>query len=199
MHSPQQWGLVSWFTDGCLCAVSSHGRSSKSFLWSLFEEHFHSGGFHPNDKISSQRPHLQIPSCWGLLFNIPILGGTHSVYSIQYSIFMDHCWLGLSEYMDMRNKIMPAISSEERMPQSSVTAATSKVGWWALRELRKETKNTHHLAAVRHQTAVTPKGEPGGNSGCENTGYWPQIAEVHIKGMISVSLDLCLFLYKEKH
>ena len=25
------------------------------------------------------------------------------------------------------------------------------------------------------------------------TGYWPQIAEVHIKGMISVSPDSCIF------
>ena len=29
--------------------------------------------------------------------------------------------------------------------------------------------------------------EPWGNSGCENTGHWPQIGEVHIKEMVSVS------------
>ena len=28
--------------------------------------------------------------------------------------------------------------------------------------------------------------------------YWPQITEVHIKGVISVSPDSCIFPYKEK-
>ena len=49
-----------------------------------------------------------------------------------------------------------------------------------------------------HQTAATPSGEPWGNSGCKNTGHWPQIAEVHIKGMISVNPNSCSFLYIEK-
>ena len=41
--------------------------------------------------------------------------------------------------------------------------------------------------------AATTRGwtdEPWGNSGCENTGYSPQIAEVHVKEMISLSPDL---------
>ena len=29
-------------------------------------------------------------------------------------------------------------------------------------------------------------------------GYWSQIAEVHVKGMISVSPDSCIFPYIEK-
>ena len=33
----------------------------------------------------------------------------------------------------------------------------------------------------------------------ENTGYWPQIAKMHIKRMISVSPDSCIFPYLEKH
>ena len=44
-------------------------------------------------------------------------------------------------------------------------------------EETQEAKNTCHLAAVRLFLH-----EPWGNSGCENTGYWPQRAEVHIKG-----------------
>ena len=48
------------------------------------------------------------------------------------------------------------------------------------------------LSSSRH-TVATPKGGPWGNSGCENTGYWPQIAEIHIKGMISMSPDPCIF------
>ena len=31
----------------------------------------------------------------------------------------------------------------------------------------------------------------------KNTEYWPQIAEVHIKGMISISPDSCIFPYME--
>ena len=33
----------------------------------------------------------------------------------------------------------------------------------------------------------------------ENTGYWPQIAKVHIKRTISVNPDSCIFPYLEKH
>ena len=62
--------------------------------------------------------------------------------------------------------------SKQRMSQSSAIAAIRLRQRWA--------------------------GEPWGKSGCENTGYWPQRAEVHIKGMISVSLDSCLFPYIEK-
>ena len=40
--------------------------------------------------------------------------------------------------------------------------------------------------------------EPWGNLGCENSGYWSQIAEVHIKRMSSVSPDSCIFPYIEK-
>ena len=36
---------------------------------------------------------------------------------------------------------------------------------------------------------------PQGDSGWETTGCWPQIAEVHIKGKISVSPDSCIFPY----
>ena len=36
-----------------------------------------------------------------------------------------------------------------------------------------------HLPSSSHQIAGTPCGEPWGNIGCENTGYWPQIAQIH--------------------
>ena len=32
----------------------------------------------------------------------------------------------------------------------------------------------------------------------DGTVYWPQIAEVHIKGMISMSPECCIFPYIEK-
>ena len=37
------------------------------------------------------------------------------------------------------------------------------------------------------------------NSGCENTGCWPQRAEVRIKGMMSVSPDCSIFRYVWNH
>ena len=49
-----------------------------------------------------------------------------------------------------------------------------------------------------HQQLQPSNGEPGGNSGCENTGCWPQTAEEYIKGMISVSSDSFFFPFVEK-
>ena len=66
---------------------------------------------------------------------------------------------------------------------------------------------------------VSPEGIQDGNSACHlvaiklqpfpmvspkeaqdvKTDYWPQIVERHIKGIISVSLVSCIFLYIEKH
>ena len=57
-------------------------------------------------------------------------------------------------------------------------------------------ENTCQLAAIRLQPL--PDSGSWGNSGCENTGGRPQIAEVHIKGMISVSPDSYIFPYMGK-
>ena len=65
---------------------------------------------------------------------------------------------------------------------------------WGPRELSKDAKSTWQLAAIRLQPLLTAK--PGGNLGCENTKYWPQLAEVHIKRMISINPDLCFFPQK---
>ena len=48
---------------------------------------------------------------------------------------------------------------------------------------RRTWEGEEYLPSSSHQTAATPYGEPRGSSGCENTEYWPQIGEVHIKGM----------------
>ena len=60
----------------------------------------------------------------------------------------------------------------------------SDVRQWPLRELRK--KNTYCLAAITLQL------QPWGTQDVKR-GYWPQIAEVHWKGMISVNPDSCIF------
>ena len=52
----------------------------------------------------------------------------------------------------------------------------------------KGTQQGECLLSNRHQMAATPcESEPQRSSGYENTGYRPQIAEMHMKGMISVS------------
>lgn len=42
-------------------------------------------GSHSHRLIASHRPHHQVPSCWGLGFNIPILGQGTNIQSIAYS------------------------------------------------------------------------------------------------------------------
>ena len=69
------------------------------------------------------------------------------------------------------------------MSQSSAIVATMDDEQMSP-EGTQEGKNTSHLAAIRPQPLQTVSPE---NSGHENRGNWPQIAEVHIKGMISVT------------
>ena len=60
----------------------------------------------------------------------------------------------------------------------------------------QEGKNTCHLAVIRLQPLPTVNPEKSQDVKAEDTG--PQTAEVHIKGMISVSLASCIFPYMEK-
>ena len=73
------------------------------------------------------------------------------------------------------------------MSQSWVIAATSKGEMGSPERIQK---GNQHLPSGSHQTTATPKVAPWGNSGCENTGYWPHKAEVHSKRMVSVSPEL---------
>ena len=63
-------------------------------------------------------------------------------------------------------------------------------------EQTQEGKNTCHPAAIRLQPLPTVSQEEAQDM--KSTGFWPQIAEVHIKGMISVSPDYRIFPYSEK-
>ena len=49
----------------------------------------------------------------------------------------------------------------------------------------------------KEQIAATPHGKLQGNSRYENTGPWPQIAEVYFKGIISVSRLLYLPMHRK--
>ena len=93
----------------------------------------------------------------------------------------------------VRNGIFPATSVNKGCHKSSVIATTAD-GELVSHEETQEGKNT-----CSNQTAATPYGEPWGDSGYEDTGYWPLVGEVPIEGMISVSQDSCIFLYIEKH
>ena len=54
-------------------------------------------------------------------------------------------------------------------------------------------------AAIKLPYSSHPSGEPWGHLGLESTGYWPQVAELQVRRMISVSPDSCIFPYTEKH
>ena len=82
--------------------------------------------------------------------------------------------------------IFPLASLERYFRAPSNTAS-----WWALRELRKETKTVYHLSAIRLQPHLTVS--PAEISGYENTGYCSQIAEMPIKEIISVSPNFACF------
>ena len=81
----------------------------------------------------------------------------------------------------LRNGIFPAISLNKGCHRHQQLQPSN-----ASPEGTQEGKKACRLAAIRQQPL--PMVSPG-NSGFENTGYWPQITEVHIKGMISVNPD----------
>ena len=102
---------------------------------------------------------------------------------------MDTClfWLSCpSETIPtlLRNGGFPAVLINKDVAGIS-DSGPPKVNFWAQRATRKN--NACYLAALELQPLPTVSTEE--LSGCEHTGYWPQIAEMHMKGMISVSPD----------
>ena len=91
--------------------------------------------------------------------------------------------------------IQPSHISEQRMSQASVIVA-AREGELVSPKETQEGKNTCHLVVIKQQPLPTHS-ESWGNSGCENTGSQPQIAEMHIKGMISANPDPCIFPHLE--
>ena len=57
-------------------------------------------------------------------------------------------------------------------------------------------ENTCNLTAIKLQTLPTES--PKGAQDVKNTGYWPRVAEIHTKRMISASPDSWTFPYIEK-
>ena len=61
----------------------------------------------------------------------------------------------------------------------------------------KRTQEGEYLPSSSHQNTATSYSEPQGTLEMK-TGYWPQMAEVHIKGMTSLSPDSWIFPYIKK-
>lgn len=80
------------------------------------------------------------------------------------------------------------------MSQSSATAAQQE-----LVSPEETQEGEESLTSNSHQTAATPHGKPPEDTQDMNTGYWSQIAEEHIKEIISGSPDFCTFPYIEKY
>ena len=61
------------------------------------------------------------------------------------------------------------------------------------------TQDRNRMLSLSHKPLQPPpNGAPWRGLGWENTGYWPQIAEVHIKGMISIRPEFCIFPHLAK-
>ena len=86
------------------------------------------------------------------------------------------------------------------MSQSSVIAAPATVNAYHNGELVSpewvRERNTRHLATIRLQSLPMVNPEETQHV---KTGSWPQIAEVPIKGAISVNPDSCTFPYIQKY
>ena len=67
------------------------------------------------------------------------------------------------------------------------------MSWWALRA-----EEGDHLWSSSHQTAATPYMDTKEAQEWKNTGYFPQIAEKHMKAIISMSPDSYIFPYIDK-
>ena len=86
--------------------------------------------------------------------------------------------------------------SKQRMSQSSAIATTANselVSPEGTQEGNKE-----YLPYSNHQTAATPHGEPRGNSGWENTGYWPRKLRCISKEWLHWAQTLNIFPHIEK-
>ena len=107
------------------------------------------------------------------------------------------CSAHLLRWMNIRHiyirKIIARHISKQKISQPSAMAAIP-----LLVSPEGTQEGNKYLPSSSHQTAATCKGEAWGNSGFESTGYWPQTAEVQIKGMLSMSPYSCTLPYTEK-
>lgn len=89
---------------------------------------------------------------------------------------------------------VPALSPKQRVLRSSLLYPHNH---WETEGLRVEALRwAAHCQSLCH--CSFPRSAPWGDSRWERTGHWPQTAEVHIKGIVSMSPDYCIFPYTEK-
>lgn len=92
------------------------------------------------------------------------------------------CHITKQKILQLRNKIVPALwvnkgcFSHQWLQSPPIPVSPEKT----------QEENKEYLPSSSPQATATPAGELWGNSG-ESTGHWPQIPEVHIKRMSSVS------------
>ena len=94
----------------------------------------------------------------------------------------------------LRKEIFPAISVNK-----DVTVIRDYIPQCDLVSPEGAQEGEEYLLSINigHQSATTPYGEPWGTQDVK-TEYWLQIGDVHIKEMISVSPDSCIFPYIEE-
>ena len=93
------------------------------------------------------------------------------------------CLPNIAQISDQREglwtKIVPPLSVNKGGCGHQAITLEPPQGW-AQREIRMETTSA---------PAATPDAAPQGDSGWESTGCWPHLAELHIKGTISMNLE----------
>ena len=87
----------------------------------------------------------------------------------------------------VRNGVFPAVSLKKDATAIS-SSGLPNVNFWAQEE--------ECVLCRSHQPLPTVGTEDSWD--VKNTVYWPQIAEMHTKGIISASPDSCIFPFKEK-
>ena len=99
-------------------------------------------------------------------------------------------WLTVISLWTLRNGIFSAISVNKDVTGISNCSPPLSKG---IQEGEED------LLYSSHQTRASPYNELWGKEAQDvRTGYWSQIAEIHMKRMISDSPDSCIFLYTEK-
>ena len=97
---------------------------------------------------------------------------------------------------ECENEILPSILVNKDVTVISDCSPSVWTGEsWGIQEERE------YLPSSSHQTAATPDGEPRGKEAqdVKTQDTWPQIAEVHTKGMSLVSPDPCIFPIHIEH
>ena len=128
--------------------------------------------------MTAQLPQTCLEKAW----RIHREAQTHHTSNIQIlKTFLEGCFSLLTHEIPQRTGIFPALSVHKDVTVISYASPPGNSG-------RRKIP-----IFSSHQAATEPYNEPQGSSGCEK--HKKLAAEMHMKGMISLSPDSCIFSY----